>query len=155
MLLNKELLAGIFGSTKNIEFNISWNTQTCTITGYFDPQNPFPYNELDRPRINTWRGDGTKVIYLSAGRDVYNPQTQTITQPWGDRRTGTQQVNIALNGTLPAGIDFFTDSRFAAPTFVPATGWTSSATGNENEIRYQYTVSAASSGVQNISITIN
>ena len=155
MLLNKELLAGIFGNTKNIEFNISWNTQTCVVTGYFDSENPFPYNQLDRPHINTWRGDDTKVVYMSAGRDVYNQATGATTQPWGDRRTGSQQVNIALNGSLSAGVDFFTDSRYAAPTLVPATGWKTIATLNPNEILYQYTVSAASSGVQNISITIN
>tara|TARA_R110000868_G_scaffold294749_1_gene555212 strand:- start:527 stop:985 length:459 start_codon:yes stop_codon:yes gene_type:complete len=152
MLLNKELLVGAFGSSSKPKLlNISWNTGTRTITAYNPPQ-----NENDRPRINTWRGDGTRVVYMSAGNQVWNPDTSTFSTPWGNRTTGSIGVLISLNGSLSAGVDLFTDDRFPAPTLVPdISQWRTIVTNNPNEIQYQYVVNRSSTPTQTISITLN
>jgi hypothetical protein len=153
MLLNKELMVGFFGSgNKRIAFNVAWNTGTVVVTAY-QPGDPIGQNELDRPRINTWRSDGTNVVYMSAGNAVYNPQSQTISYPWGDRTGSSEVVNITLRGSLSAGVDLFTDKRYKIPALFPSiTQWVSSDTGNLNEIKWQYSVNRYSSQQQDVSI---
>lgn len=154
MLLNKEILAGVYGnSNKKFEFNLNWNLGTAVVTAY-QPGQPIGQNDFDRPRINTWRSDSTNIVYLSVGNQVYDPVSQTITTPWGNRSSGTQSINVLLNGSLSAGVDFFTSTLLPTPTLDPhISQWSVSAT-NPNELRYQYTISRANSAVQNISITI-
>ena len=156
MLLNKEILAGIFGGAKkNIEFNLSWNTGTTIISAYTPIQ-----NENDRPRINTWRSDATNVTYLSAGSgNQWVPATNSFqASPWGNRATGSQKINISLYGSLSAGVDIFTDSFLPAPTLSPATGWKTITTFTPpvlGQVQYQYTVTRENSATQNISVTFN
>jgi hypothetical protein len=77
MLLNKEILTGLYGGGKtNIVFNISWNTNSVTITAY-----DTKVNENDRPRINTWKNDGTYAVYMSAGNQVFDFTTKTFSNP--------------------------------------------------------------------------
>lgn len=149
MPLDKELALGIFNSSKkNKVLNISWNTGTTVVTGY----SPFPSNENDRPRINTWRSDATYVTFMSAGSAVWNPATSTFSSPWGDRRIETQQVTIPLYSNLSCGIDFFTDSRLPLPTFIPSlTMWVSSSSV-PGETKWQYTIPKRSKRVHDISV---
>jgi hypothetical protein len=124
------------------QINLSWNFLNWTVTAY-DPQ----VNDNDRPRINTFRSDGTFIIYLSAGDTIYNPTTSAIgtVQPyqigptqWGNRLSGTEVINIPLTGILFAGIDFFTQDTLTSPYFVPPLEeWDVSTTGNEGEVKYQ------------------
>ena len=155
MLLNKEILTGVFGScNKRIQLNISWNTGTRVVTAY-EPGQPIGENDFDRPRINTWRSDENYTVYLSAGNQVYNPQTSTFSTPWGDRSIGSETLNLSLHGSLSGGVDLFTSSLFPPPTLVPdISEWTVTTT-NPDELRYQYTLTRASSAIQNISITLN
>lgn len=156
MLLNKEILLGLYGGArKTIEFNLSWNTGNTQITAYAPSQ-----NENDRPRINTWRSDGTNVIYLSAGTGIQKLSSTNFFQPspWGNRQTGSQKIDITLSGSLTAGVDIFTDTFLPAPTLSPATGWKVITTFDPpvpGQVQYQYTVTRASSAIQNISITFN
>jgi hypothetical protein len=156
MLLNKELMVGVFGSgKKRIEFNVTWNTATVVVTAY-QLGDPIGQNEFDRPRINTWRSDGTSVVYMSAGYAVYNPQTQTVSYPWGDRTGDARTVNITLHGSLSAGVDLFTDKRYKTPVLFPSiTQWVSSDTGNTNEIKWQYAVNRYSLQQQDIGIFLD
>lgn len=154
MILNKELAIGIYSSTlQKKEFSVSWNSGTTRITAY-NPGQPIGENDFDRPRINTFRTDGTFVVYASAGQVVYNPVTNTTSTPWGDRRVGTLNLNIPLHGSLSAGVDFFTDDRLPTPVFSPPIGqWSVETTGNPNERKYQYIINRLASSVQNISIS--
>jgi hypothetical protein len=97
----------------NAEVSITWNTLGEIITSY----NPFPFNENDRPRINTWRADGQYVNYVSAGRFVLHPATPPngIFQPWGNRDIATYFISIPMSGTF-GGIDMFI-SKYRIPTF--------------------------------------
>lgn len=150
MVLNK-ILNGYVGSRNigkiylgeklifpnEVNFNISWNTTNVIVTAY-TPQ----VNDNDRPRINTWRSDGSSVTYLSAGFIVYDLQgTGANITPWGDRRTGSANITISLTGTLSCGVDLFTDKRLQQPIFVPSiTNWVSSQAADINETKWQYSI---------------
>ena len=152
MLLNKEILIGLYGSgtKKNITFNVSWNTYTTIITAY-SPQ----VNENDRPRINTWRSDGSYIVYMSAGNQVYNFDTKTTSTPWGDRSTGLESITIPIRTSQTAGVDFFTDNRFPTPLLSPdISQWSAINTGNPNEIKYQYSVTKSASSIQAVSVDV-
>lgn len=151
MLLNKEILTGLYGGGKtNINFNISWNTTNTTITAY-DPR----VNENDRPRINTWRSDDSYITYLSAGNQVFDFNTKTFSTPWGDRSVGSQSITIPVKTTTTAGVDLFTDDSLPRPYLVPdLPQWVVSNTGNPNEKRYQYSINRFSSKTQNISVIL-
>ena len=153
MLLNKEILLGLYGSSgakNNITFNVSWDTTTTVITAY-----PPPVNENDRPRINTWRSDGAYTVYMSAGNQVYDPVTKTTSTPWGDRSTGLESITIPVRSSHTAGVDFFTDNRFPVPNLFPDISyWTYNNTGNPNEIKYQYSVTKSASSTQDVSIDV-
>jgi len=155
MILNKELAIGIYSGVRKVKnFTISWNTGTVVITAY-QPGQPIGQNDFDRPRINTFRTDSTNIVYMSAGNVVLNPVTNTTSTPWGNRTTGTEKVNIALFGSLSAGVDLFTDMRLPAPTLVPSiTQWLCAGTGNPNEIKYQYIINRNALPDQSISITL-
>ena len=146
MLLNKEILIGLYSSTKNINFNISWNTGNVTITAYNPPQ-----NENDRPRINTWRPDVTYVVYMSAGNAVEDAVTHAITYPWGNRSLSAQQVTIPVRTF--AGVDLFTEPFIPIPNLIPSvSNWNISNTGNGTEQRYQYITTKSSNKNQFVSI---
>jgi hypothetical protein len=151
MLLNKEILTGLYGGGKtNIVFNISWNTNSVTITAY-DPK----VNENDRPRINTWKNDGTYAVYMSAGNQVFDFTTKTFSNPWGDRTTGTEIVTIPLRTSQSGGVDFFTDDRLPVPFLVPdISQWIITSTGNPNEKKYQYAVNRFANPSQNVSVDV-
>ena len=152
---NPALLLGFLntGSRERKVFNISWNSTTTAVTAY-NPGEPLSNNANDRPRINTFRTDGTNVVFLSAGFQVWDPVTKAFYTPWGDRTTGTLPVPITLTGPLCAGVDFFTDERFPAPTLVPSiTQWLCAGTGNPNEVKYQYLINKNSANNTSISIT--
>jgi hypothetical protein len=150
MLTDKGLAIGIFSSgRKTRTFNLSWNSGTTTITAYTPLQ-----NENDRPRINTFRTDGTYVIFASAGNQVYNPITNTFSTPWGNRSVASLDIDIPLFGSLSAGIDFFTDNRLPVPVFTPTiTQWLCAGTGNPNEVKYQYIINRNSA--RNVPISIS
>lgn len=151
MLLNKEILTGLYGGGKtNINFNISWRTDNVTITAY-DPQ----VNENDRPRINTWRSDDSFINYLSAGFQVFDFTTSTFSTPWGDRSVRSETFTIPVRTSDTAGVDLFTDSSLPPPYLVPdISQWTVTDTGNPNEKKYQYLINRTANRQQNISIEL-
>jgi hypothetical protein len=149
MLLNKEILTGLYSSTKNINFNISWYTGSITVTAYNPPQ-----NENDRPRINTWRSDATYVVYMSAGNAVEDPATHAITYPWGNRSLSAQQLTIPVRSS--AGVDLFTEPFVPVPNLIPSTSnWNKSNTGNGTEQKYQYVTTKVSARDQFVSIQLD
>ena len=79
---------------------------------------------------------------MSGGRDVLYPPTGTngiIYQPWGDRNTGSRNINIPLSGNTFAGVDAFIPSGVGV-TFEPPIGpdsWQKVATITDED-QYQY-----------------
>lgn len=130
--------AGVIAGKNFASVNIEWNFNDVLVLGF----DPFPSNINDRPRINTWRSDGTNLNYMSGGRYVFYPPfspTGDIFEPWGDRRTGIENINIPLPGNLFAGVDAFIPSGVAV-TFEPPIGlnsWQKVGT-ILNEDQYQY-----------------
>lgn len=121
---------------RNADITINWNMTNVTITGY----NPFPSNELDRPRINTFRSDGEYVIYMSAGNLVLYPPTppNALYTPWGNRNIAQQTISIPLTGGYFCGVDFFTDVNIGITSIEPPIGnWTATPQPNPGEIKYQ------------------
>lgn len=113
--------AGILAGKNFASVNIEWNFGNITVLGF----DPFPSNINDRPRINTFRSDGTNLNYMSGGRDVLYPPTGSngaIYQPWGDRRTGSAKFNIPLIGNTFAGVDLFIQNTGVSVNFIPPMG---------------------------------
>ena len=160
MLLNKEILVGIYNSSskyryKNFTFDISWNTSNVVITAY-NPGDPIGQNAFDIPRINTWKSDGTNIVYMSAGYNVWDPLSSIMYTPWGNRSVGTEIVQIPLSGSLSAGVDFFTVTDIIIDTInPPLSDWEITDTGNPNEKRYRYSVTENSQSNITIFIDIN
>lgn len=117
-----------------LDFYISWNLGTNTVTSY-NPGDSIMANELDRPRINTFRTDGSFIKYLSAGFEVLSGGQ--IFYPWDNRLSGYEIVSIPVPGSLSAGVDFFTGSFLTPPNLFPNTGWNSSVT-NPEETNYKF-----------------
>jgi hypothetical protein len=130
--------AGVIAGRKFASVTIEWNFNDTLVFGF----SPFPSNINDRPRINTFRSDGTNLYYMSGGRYVFYPPfspTGQIFEPWGDRRTGLINLNIPLVGNTYAGVDAFIPSGINV-IFEPAlgtSGWQKIAS-IENEDQYQY-----------------
>ncbi len=121
-------------------FNISWNTNTVVVTSYFVGDPPSD-NAFDRPRINTFRTDNTNIVYMSAGFQVLDLNTNTLSTPWGDRTNAASTVTIPVLPTLSAGVDVFTTTDNLPTLLVPPLNqWSVTPTGNPNELRYQYLV---------------
>jgi hypothetical protein len=131
--------AGILAGKNFASVNIEWDFGNAVVLGF----DPFPSNINDRPRINTWRSDGTNLNYMSGGRDVFYPPfspTGQIFQPWGDRRTGQTEFNISLIGNTFAGVDVFVPSTGIYIDFTPPLGpnsWTK-INSIPGEDQYQY-----------------
>jgi uncharacterized GH25 family protein len=149
MLLNKEILVGLYGGSKtNIDFNIGWNTNNVTVTAY-DPQ----VNENDLPRINTWKSNDTYITYMSAGNQVFDFNTKTFSTPWGNRSQGAETITIPLRTSDTAGVDLYVDDRQPLPVLTPNVAqWTVTNTVNPNEKRYRYSVPRFADKTQNIDI---
>lgn len=130
--------AGVIAGRKFASVNIEWDFSDVLVLGF----DPFPSNMNDRPRINTFRSDGTYLHYMSGGRYVFYPPfspTGQIFEPWGDRRTGSFSLNIPLIGNTYAGVDAFIPSGVNV-IFDPPIGvnsWQKVGT-IENEDQYQY-----------------
>lgn len=130
--------AGVIAGKNFASVIIEWNFADVVVLGY----DPFPSNINDRPRINTWRSDGTNLNYASGGRYVYYPPnspTGRLFEPWGNRTTGELKLNIPLIGNTYAGVDAFIPSG-ASVTFTPPLGpnsWIKTAT-IPGEDQYQY-----------------
>ena len=124
---------------RNADITINWNMTNVVITGY----PPYPSNEFDRPRINTFRNDGNFVIYMSAGNQVLFPPVppNSITTPWGNRNISQQNVKIPLQPEgFTCGVDLFTDQNIGIISIEPPLGqWTVSPTINPGELKYQIT----------------
>lgn len=138
MFTNYAAQAGVIAGRNFASVNIEWNFDDVTVLGF----DPFPSNINDRPRINTWRSDGTNLIYMSGGRYVFYPPFSSngqIFEPWGDRRTGARNVNIPLIGNTFAGVDAFIPSGVNI-TFEPPLGPNSWQLVGviEGENQYQY-----------------
>lgn len=151
MLLNKEILTGLYGGGKtNINFNIGWSTNFVTITAY-DTLSTENY----RPRINTWRSDDTNIFPLSAGYRVFDFNTKTFSFPWGDRSNESTLITIPVKTTQTAGVDLYVDDRSPAPFLVPnISQWTVTNTANPNERKYRYSINRTSNKTQTISAVL-
>jgi len=127
-----------------VELYIDWNLGTTTISAYLSGE-PLNANENDRPRINTWRGDATYIVYMSAGNIVYNPATGQTGSPWGNRSSGSFYIAIPFgNGANQdiCGIDYFSANFLPPPNLFPpvGSGWVNTGpTGNPGEVKYQIT----------------
>jgi hypothetical protein len=141
MFQNYSANAGIIlgGGGNLIDSQLQWNFNNVIVLNY-DPSD----NTNDRPRINFWRSDSNYLVYMSGGLNVLTPApTGVITQPWGDRTSGTFNLRMPISpeGGIEGGIDLFTHD-FAPPSFLfpPLnSGWTMSTDPNvPNEIKYQY-----------------
>lgn len=130
--------AGVIAGRNFASVNIEWDFNNVIVLGF----DPFPSNINDRPRINTWRSDGTNLTYMSGGRYVFYPPFSAmgeIFEPWGDRNTGSANINLPLAGNTFAGVDAFIPSGVSV-TFEPPMGpdsWQKIAT-IPNEDQYQY-----------------
>lgn len=132
-------------------FNISWNTRNQTVTSYL-PGEPSTNNANDRPRINTWKGDGTNIVYASAGNIFYNPVTKTLSTPFGNRSTGNLKVPITLSASEICGVDIYVPSDFY-PKLKPSTGWTRKINPLiPDEAIYQYIVNFGNPLVPDINV---
>lgn len=151
MLLNKEILTGLYGGGKtDINFNIGWSTNSATITAY-----DILSVENYRPRINTWRSDNTNVTPLSAGYQVFDFNTKTFSTPWGNRSNGSTLITIPIKTTQTAGVDLYVDDRSPAPYLIPnISQWSVTNTSNPNEKKYRYSINRDSNTTQNISVTL-
>lgn len=138
MFGNYAAQAGVIAGKNFASVNIEWDFNNILVLGF----DPFPSNANDRPRINTWRSDGTNLNYMSGGRYVFYPpfsSTGEIFEPWGNRNTGSSNLNIPLPGNTFAGVDAFIPSGVSV-TFEPPIGsnsWQKVAT-IPNEDQYQY-----------------
>jgi hypothetical protein len=138
MFGNYAAQAGVIAGKIFASVNIEWDFNNVLTLGF----DPFPSNVNDRPRINTWRSDSTNLNYMSGGRYVFYPPsspTGEIFEPWGDRNTGRQNINIPLAGNTFAGVDAFIPSGVGV-TFEPPIGsnsWQKVGT-IPNEDQYQY-----------------
>ena len=127
-----------------VELYIDWNLGTTTISAYLSGE-PLNANENDRPRINTWRGDATYIVYMSAGNIVYNPATGQTGTPWGNRSSGSFYIAIPFgngNDQNICGIDYFSADFLPPPNLFPpvGSGWVNTGpTGNPGEVKYQIT----------------
>jgi hypothetical protein len=130
--------AGVVAGKNFASVNIEWDFGNILVLGF----EPFPSNTNDRPRINTFRSDSTNLNYMSGGHYVFYPPfspTGEIFEPWGDRNTGNQNINIPLVSNTFAGVDAFIPSGIGF-TFNPPIGpnsWQKVAT-IPNEDQYQY-----------------
>lgn len=125
--------------TTEVLFNISWNTRNQTITSYI-PGEASTNNANDRPRINTWRSDGTSIIYASAGNIFYDPVSKISSSPFGNRSVGNIKIPITLSGSLFCGVDVFVPTNLT-PILKPDTGWTTRVNPSiPEEVIYQYLV---------------
>lgn len=123
-----------------IDFYISWNMGTTVITSY-NVGEPVLDNNNDRPRINTYRTDGTYINFMSAGFEVLCGKSSFF--PWGDRLSGFNVTSIPVPGGLNAGVDFFTSTSLAAPILAPSIGNWSQSIPNPGELLYKFQKSPA------------
>jgi uncharacterized membrane protein YgcG len=150
-------------STAIIQPRIKWNFRDVLVLD-FNP--PGDKNINDRPRINVWRNvddvpDFNFLQYISGGRDVLSPApTGSITQPWGDRRTGEIIFpEITIGDNISAGIDLFTHV-FALPLTStlspPLNKWTVDSTSIPGEVKYQYIFTTGDKNLQiNVDLDYN
>jgi hypothetical protein len=138
MFGNYAAQAGVIAGKNFASVNIEWDFNNVLVLGF----DPFPSNINDRPRINTWRSDSTNLNYMSGGRYVFYPPfspTGQVFEPWGDRNTGSANINLPLAGNTFAGVDVFIPSGVGV-TFEPPMGpnsWQKVGT-IPNEDQYQY-----------------
>lgn len=123
--------------------NLNWNltvsgSDTMPVTAY--NTNPEYDNSTDRPRINTFRSDGTNTTFLSVGSAYETPVTHGLSAtPWGDRATLSKTIQIPYRQGYTAGVDVFTvDWRPAMDSYPTISNWTFKRTGNPTEVQYQY-----------------
>jgi hypothetical protein len=121
-----------------INFDISWTTCNLVVTA-FNAGDPIGQNEFDIPRINTFRSDGTNIIYMSAGNVVFDPVTEQFFTPWGDRSSGSESITIPITSSLFAGVEVFASTSFTPKLTPDISQWTQ-APSQIGEIKYQYSV---------------
>lgn len=134
----------------NVVVNFAWDTTGLVVTAW----NPIG-NENDRPRINTWRSDGTYMVYASAGSQTWDPYTYTMSAaPWGNRDNGSGSLVIPLTGTMTAGIDIVTQDFLPEPILSPDISlWTRTDSATGGEIKYRYTFTEP--GTYDIAVVLN
>jgi hypothetical protein len=136
-----------------IELNLTWNTCGRVITAFL-PGQPIGQNEFDRPRINTFRTDGTYLTYMSAGYQIWDPITAQFYTPWGDRSVGSFGQTIILDSpTLSAGVDVFVPIDWVITLNPNIAQWTATVDPLVPEERkYQLLFNIYANPVQNISV---